>query len=63
MLIGFEEIYREHSRENFSKIIRLLLESYNIHDRLFTLTSNNARNNRTLTRAIEKALKDFFTIT
>lgn len=55
-LIGFEPIRGTHSGESMAKIVFEVLSKFELEKRLFAVTGDNASNNRTLLKALEKLL-------
>jgi hypothetical protein len=58
--IEFVEIKGTYSGENLAEIVLAALQRFNICDRLFTITGDNASNNDTLcTHLLQLLLKDY----
>jgi len=55
VLIAFEEIRGSHTGANMAGIINDVLARYRIQDRILGFTTDRARNNRTLTEALNNA--------
>lgn len=55
-LIGFESLENSHSGSELSKVLIGVFQRYNIHDRIQTITSDNASNNTTLVEEMNNAI-------
>jgi hypothetical protein len=50
------EIFGQHTGENLASYVCDIIEEYGVAGKLFCITADNASNNRTLARALEKGL-------
>ena len=48
------EIFGQHTGENLASYVCDIIEEYGVAGKLFCITAENASNNRTLARALEK---------
>jgi hypothetical protein len=55
-LIGFESLEGDHSGSELAKVLISVFQRYNIHDKIQTITSDNASNNTTLVMETNKAI-------
>ncbi len=56
ILIGFERLTGTHSGENWAEVVIKVATEYNLLNRLYAVTANNASNNATLCRTVEHKL-------
>ena len=56
-LIGFEHISGAHDGENLAQITMKVLQDFQIEDRLFAITADNASNNGTLQKDLARRLQ------
>jgi hypothetical protein len=56
-LIGFEHVSGAHDGENLADITFKVIQDFNITDRLFAITADNASNNQTLRKGLAKRLQ------
>ena len=57
-VLAFERLRDHHTGENMSNIVLEVLSYYNIADKLFCITTDNAGNNGTLCESLEKKLQE-----
>ena len=55
ILLGFEHLHGVHSGANLSKVLFELLQEHQITDRVLSVTTDNASNNKTLITSIQEA--------
>jgi hypothetical protein len=53
ILIGFEHLRGRHTGIYLSDVTQDVLDKYNLYDKLFRITTDNASNNQTLTESLE----------
>jgi hypothetical protein len=61
-LIGFEQLIDRHTGDYMAEIVRKIIIKYQLQDRLYAVTTDNATNNQTLTENLQKhvnALREF----
>ena len=56
VLLGFEPLTGIHSGINLAQVLETVLHKYDIAHRILAITTDNASNNRTLTRELQQAL-------
>jgi hypothetical protein len=56
VLLGFEPLTGTHSGVNLARVLETVLHKYDIAHRILAITTDNASNNRTLTRELQQAL-------
>jgi hypothetical protein len=56
-LIGFEHLSGSHTGENMARLVMGVLKEYEIHQRLFAVTADNAANNNTLRKHLALLLQ------
>ncbi|KAK6810429.1 hypothetical protein RU639_013759 [Aspergillus parasiticus] len=56
LLLGFEPLHGPHSGVNLSDVLVQLLRERQLLNRIFSVTTNNATNNKTLIRALQESL-------
>ena len=59
-MLEFLEVKGSYTREALARHVEQLLEELNIKPKLFAITRDNARNNRTLYEELFKSLKVIF---
>jgi hypothetical protein len=52
LLIGFEVLYGKHTGQNMASAVYEVLKQYDIHNRLFAVTTDNAANNNTMSATL-----------
>ena len=57
-VLAFERLRDHHTGENMSNIVLEVLGHYDIADKLFCITTDNAGNNGTLCENLEKKLEE-----
>ena len=57
-LLDFQEVSVAHFSVNLTKHVLEVLEKYNIHDRLYCITTDNASNNDTMVTALKQLLAE-----
>jgi hypothetical protein len=61
-LIGFEPLRGSHTGDHLAQVISNLLVTYKLENRLLTITTDNASNNKTMREALRKALSRLYDI-
>ena len=61
-LIGFEPLRSSHTGDHLAQVISNLLVTYKLENRLLTITTDNASNNKTMREALQKALRRLYDI-
>ena len=56
VLLGFEHLEGNHTGQSLVQTLDSILAKHNISDRVLAITTDNARNNATLTRELQQAL-------
>ncbi|KAJ5378279.1 uncharacterized protein N7496_005688, partial [Penicillium cataractarum] len=56
MLLSFEPLHGPHTGSNLSDVLHQLLKERGLLDRIFSVTTDNATNNKTLIRALQEKL-------
>lgn len=59
VLLAFEPLHGSHTGPNLARYVRTILARYDLEDRLFALTNNNASNNATMARALAATCSEF----
>lgn len=57
ILLGFKPLHGAHSGTNLSKVVFDLLQEHQITDRVLSVTTDNASNNKTLIESVHEAIK------
>jgi len=57
-LLAFDHLRDHHTGENMAGMLLEILGNYNITDKLFCITTDNAGNNGTLCESLEKRLEE-----
>ena len=57
-ILAFKRLRDHHTGENMSNIVLEVLGHYDIADKLFCITTDNAGNNGTLCESLEKKLEE-----
>jgi hypothetical protein len=57
VLLGFEHLHGAHSGANLSKVVLDLLQEHQITDRVLSVTTDNASNNKTLIESVHEAIE------
>src|SRR5437773_3509177 len=57
-LLAFEPIEGQHTRQNLANIVFKTLEEYDIKTKFFCVTMDNASNNFTMVKELQKLLVD-----
>jgi hypothetical protein len=55
LLLGFEPLSGEHSGPNLAKVLIAVLQKHQLADRILTVTTDNASNNKTLMQSIHES--------
>lgn len=56
ILLGFEPLHGAHSGANLSEVVFDLLQEHQITDRVLSVTTDNASNNKTLIGNVHEAI-------
>lgn len=56
-LLDFRHLNCQHTGENLARVLYDILKYFNIHTRLYCITTDNAGNNGTLVQELERLLK------
>ena len=56
VLLGFEPLHGTHSGVNLGEVLLKLFQKYNITNRVLAVTTDNASNNTTLIKSVQKAI-------
>ncbi|KAF5331114.1 hypothetical protein D9619_005956 [Psilocybe cf. subviscida] len=59
MLLDFVEVPRSHSGANLAAAFAKILEDFGIEDKILSITCDNAANNMTMVKELEKTLPNF----
>jgi hypothetical protein len=62
VLLGFKPVHGVHSGSNLSQIVLQILEQYQIQDRIYGITTDNATNNKTMIEALQQSLPPDITV-
>jgi len=62
ILIGFEPLLGSHTGEHLAQVVNSLLVTYKLENRLLTITTDNASNNKTMQEALRKGLRRLYNI-
>lgn len=57
ILLGFEPLHRAYSGVNLSEVVFDLLQEHQITDRVLSVTTDNASNNKTLIGSVHGAVE------
>lgn len=57
ILLGFEPLHGSHSGVNLSEVVFNLLQEHQIIDRVLSVTTDNASNNKTLIESVHEAIE------
>jgi len=57
-LIGFEQLHGDHSGANFACKIQKLTKRYDIENKIYAVTTDNASNNGTMAKALEDGVAE-----
>jgi citrate lyase gamma subunit len=57
ILLGFEHLHGAHSGANLSKVVLDMLQEHQITDRVLSVTTDNASNNKTLIEIVHEAFE------
>ena len=58
VLLGFEELSGQHTGENFAGVVRKVLQQFKIENKVFAVTTDNAKNNDTMTATLVESLSE-----
>ena len=58
VLLGFKPLSGSHTGSNLSNVLLETIREYDITDRIFGITTDNASNNKTMVDSIQQALPD-----
>lgn len=56
VLLGFEHLEGAHTGRNMAVVVNKILERYNLTDRVYAITCDNASNNNTMIGSLEETL-------
>jgi len=59
-LIGFEQLKNVHSGSKLASILNKLLQKFNIHNQVISITTNNASNNSPMIKEVNEHLQEAF---
>jgi hypothetical protein len=57
ILLGFEPVYGQHTRNHLSAVLQRVLHQHNIIDRTLAVTTDNASNNKTLVESLHQSIE------